>query len=188
MRRDSDRPKPPLAGRRVLVTRPKEQAGDLADRLAALGAQPILCPTVRIVPPADFGPLDDALKHLDAYDWVIFTSVNGVSFFTERMAAMALDLGVLRHRQLRLAAIGPATAAALAAHGLIVSFMPGEYVAEAILAGIGDVSGQRILLPRADIARKALADGLRGMGALVDEASTSSPLPARRPFVTSCSC
>jgi uroporphyrinogen-III synthase len=157
----------PLAGRRVLVTRPEGQADELVRCLEALGAEPVLCSTVRIVPPADFGPMDAAIARLTDYDWVIFTSVNGVRFFFGRLAAAGTGAGALA--SLHLGAIGPATAEALERQGLRAAFVPQEYVAEAILGEIGDVAGARILLPRADIARKALAEGLRAKGARVDE-------------------
>jgi uroporphyrinogen-III synthase len=157
----------PLDGLRVLVTRPAEQAADLLDRLRTLGAVPVLCPTIQIAPPASYAPLDRAMAGLAAYDWVIFTSVNGVRFFMERLAALGHAPADLSSPH--IAAIGPATAHALADHGLTVSLVPRRYVAEAILDEIGDVAGQRILLPRADIARKALAAGLQARGAEVDE-------------------
>lgn len=157
----------PLAGQRVLVTRPQEQAADLIERLRDLGAEPVPCATIRVEGPADYGPLDEAIAVVDRYDWVIFTSVNGVRFFGERLAALGCEPA--RLNAVRLAAIGPATARTLAGLGLRVEFVPGRYVAEAIVEEIGDVAGQRILLPRADIARKALAEGLRDKGAQVDE-------------------
>ncbi len=157
----------PLAGLRVLVTRPEEQAGELNRRLRELGAEPVACPTIRVEAPEDSRPLDDAIAGIERYGWVIFTSVNGVRFFAGRLAALGCEPA--RLNQVRLAAIGPATARALAELGLRVEFVPRRYVAEAIVEEIGDVAGQRVLLPRADIARKALAEGLRDKGAQVDE-------------------
>lgn len=174
----------PLAGLHVLVTRPEDQAEDLIRRLSALGAEPVICPTIRIAPLENPEPLDRAVAQVERYDWVIFTSVNGVRYFFERLAAAGAGPERLVGR--RLAAIGPATARALAEHGLPVDLMPGQYVAEAILEEIGDVAGQRILLPRADIARKALAEGLQVRGALVDEVAayrtvaTGGRLPEER--------
>lgn len=173
-----DRPVPatkPLLGRRVLVTRPAAQAGDPIRRLRELGAEPITCPTIRILPPDDFGPLDAAIRRLPQYDWLIFTSVNGVHFFFQRLEVLGRKEALA---MVRLAAIGPATADALAAQGLPVDFVPRQYVAEAIVEGIGDVTGQHILLPRADIARKALANGLRTKGAVVDEVTAYRTVPA----------
>jgi uroporphyrinogen III methyltransferase/synthase len=155
----------PLQGRRVVVTRAREQAGELAARLAEAGAEPIEFPTIAIEPVADATPLDRAL--LEPYDWVIFTSVNGVEAVWTRLRALGRDARSLGDA--RLGAIGPATAAALAAHGLYADFVPAEYVAEAIVAGLGPVAGQRILLPRSDAARPTLAEGLRERGAHVTD-------------------
>ncbi len=159
--------KTPLDGLRVLVTRPEELAGGLVRQLRALGAEPIVCPTIRFVPPASYAPLDAALRQVQSYDWIIFTSVNGVRFFFERLATLGIEPGSLAGA--RLAAIGPATARGLEERGVAPDLVPARYIAEAILDEIGQVAGQRILLPRADIARKALADGLRARGAIVDE-------------------
>jgi uroporphyrinogen III methyltransferase/synthase len=157
----------PLFGQRVLVTRTRPQASALAAWLRSLGAEALELPTIRIAPPDDWGPLDRAIAGLAGYDWIVFTSVNGVGYFWQRLNAAGLDARALHGR--RLAAIGPATAAALQTHGLRADHVPDEYVAEAVAAGLGDVHGQRILLPRADIARPALADLLREAGATVDE-------------------
>jgi uroporphyrinogen III methyltransferase/synthase len=159
----------PLFGQRVLVTRTQQQASALSARLRALGAEAIELPTIRIAPPDDWTPLDSAIADLASYDWIVFTSVNGVGYFRSRLNAAGLDARALHG--LRLAAIGPATAAELAAHGLRADYVPGEYVAEAVAAGLGDVRGLHVLLPRADIARPALADLLRAGGAEVVEVS-----------------
>jgi uroporphyrinogen-III synthase len=169
----------PLTGKRILVTRPLTQAAELCDRLAALGAQPIIFPTIAIAPLEDTTLLDRAIRQLAQYQWIIFTSVNGVKAFWER-----LDFGSLKDfRSLpptqRIAAIGPATASALQAHGVTVTLIPDEYVAEAIVESIGAVQGQHILLPRADIAREALAVELRKRGASVDEIAVYRTLPAQ---------
>ncbi len=176
MRDDAAAPAP-LAGKRVLVTRPRAQASKLCDKLAALGAQPILFPTIEIAPLQDFSALDRAIRELDTYQWLILTSVNGVSAFWDRLACAGRDASALAGIQ--VAAIGPATAQALAARGVQARFVPEEYVAEAILDGIGDVRGQRILLPRADIAREALAVELARRGAQVDEIAAYRTLPAQ---------
>jgi uroporphyrinogen III methyltransferase/synthase len=154
----------PLFGRRILVTRAREQASELSYQLAELGAEPSEFPVIQILPLDDYTPLDAALTQ--QYDWVIFTSVNGVKFAWERLTARGLDARAWAGA--RLAAIGPATAEELARHGLRADFVPCEYIAEAIVGDIGDVAGQRVLLPRADIAREVLADGLRARGAIVD--------------------
>ena len=167
--------KRPLQGKRIVVTRPEAQAGGLAARLRELGGEPIACPAIAIAPPADFAPLDTAIAHLDTYDRLIVTSANGVRALLGRMAEQGRDIAPLR--RLSIAAIGPATARALEEHSLRASFVPTAYVAEAILAEIGDVAGQRILLPRADIAREALAVGLRAKGAVVDEIAAYRTVP-----------
>lgn len=157
----------PLAGVRVLVTRPRHQSAPLVERLESLGAVAVELSMIDIAPPEDFTVLDAAISRLSQYDWVIFTSANGVTAFFKRFRELGRGTEALRG--VRVGAIGPATAAALASSGVTADFVPREYVAEAIVAEIGDVSGQRILLPRADIARKALADELRAKGAKVDE-------------------
>lgn len=165
----------PLAGRRIVVTRPAAQSRELIAQLRALGAEPLVCPAIAIVPPDDYTPLDAAIARLPAYSWLIVTSVNGVHALLGRMDVLGIEPDALAH--LHIGAIGPATARALEGYGLRAEFMPGEYVAEAILAEIGDVAGQRILLPRADIARAALALGLREKGAEVDEIAVYHTVP-----------
>lgn len=149
-----------------MITRPAEKAEGLAARLRALGAVPIVFPTIRLEP-SDPGPMDAAARDIDGFDWVIFTSKQGVESFVERLIAVGRGPKDLARR--KVAAIGPATADALRARGVEPALVPAEYVAEAILAGIGDVTGRRMLLPRADIARAALADGLKERGATVVE-------------------
>ncbi len=157
----------PLFGQRVLVTRTRQQASALSTRLRALGAEAIELPTIEIALPDDSAPIDTAIGELSSYDWVVFTSVNGVRSFWERLGHAGLDARAFHG--LRLAAIGPATAAALEDHGLKADYIPGEYVAEAVASGLGTVEGLRVLLPRADIARPALARLLREAGAEVVE-------------------
>ncbi len=169
----------PLRGLRIIVTRAREQAGPLSRRLAELGAEPVEAPAICIAPPEDTSPLDQAIERLrtgaPGYDWVVFTSQNGVAAFWQQLVALGLDRGILAG--VRVAAIGPATAASLRVRRIEPDYVPEEFVAEAILAGLGDVTGQRILLPRADIARKALAEGLRALGAQVDEVAAYRTLP-----------
>ncbi len=158
-----------LFGQRVLVTRPREKAGGTAARLRELGAAPVIFPTIEIRPPEDWAALDAAIERLASghYDWTIFTSTNGVRFFWRRLEALGKDARAFAGA--RLGAIGPVTAGELARHGLRADLVPDQYVAEAILDEIGAVEGQRVLLPRADIARPALADGLIDAGSDVDE-------------------
>ncbi|GAC1649105.1 MAG: uroporphyrinogen-III C-methyltransferase [Herpetosiphon sp.] len=155
----------PLWGKRIIVTRAREQASALSTRLRALGADPIEYPVIAFAPPLDQAPLDAAVDRLQDYDWIIFTSVNGVRFFVERLHAMGRHVTELAGHQ--IGAIGPATAAEAGRHGIEPTFMPDEFVAEAVIAQIGDVAGRRILLPRADIAREALVTGLTDRGAVV---------------------
>ncbi|HEU0025838.1 MAG TPA: uroporphyrinogen-III synthase [Ktedonobacterales bacterium] len=157
----------PLAGRRIAITRPPEQAAALAKRLEALGARTVPLATIAIAPIEDPSELDAASASLASYDWLVFTSVNGVAAFAERLAATGRGWG--ERGLARVAAIGPATARSLEDHGVQVDLTPDEYVAEGILEGLGNVAGQRLLLARADLARRALADGLRLRGAEVDE-------------------
>ena len=165
----------PLTGKRILVTRPRSQAADFVDQLAALGAVPVIFPTIMLASPADFTPLDQAIHDLSNYPWVVFTSANGVAAFFQRLHALGKSPAVFSRT--KIAAIGPATAGAVQENGLQVDFMPEEYVAEAIAAGIGDVSGQQILLPRADIARKALAEELTRRGAFPRDIAVYRTLP-----------
>jgi uroporphyrinogen III methyltransferase/synthase len=167
----------PLFGHRILVTRAREQAGALSRQLRVLGAEAIELPTVQIAPPEDWGPLDRAIYELSNYHWAVFTSANGVQFFWDRLAKAGLDTRALHST--KVAAIGPATATELQARGLKPDFLPTEYVAEAVAAGL-EVRGQRILLPRADIARPALAELLRNGGAEVVEVTAYRTL---RPHV-----
>jgi uroporphyrinogen-III synthase len=157
----------PLAGKRIAITRPLEQAAALAERLEALGARTIPLATIAIAPVEDPAPLDAAIAGLAGYDWLVFTSVNGVVAFAARLAATGRDWDT--RGLARVAAIGPATALALEERGVRVDLTPDEYIAEAILDALGNVAGQRLLLARADIARRALAEGLRLRGADVDE-------------------
>lgn len=157
----------PLAGAHIAITRPPAQAGLLASRLAALGARVTALAAIAIAPLEDTTALDAALGQLASYDWVIFTSVNGVQAVETRMHA--LGLGWEQRGNARLAAIGPATATALARVGAPADAIPDEYIAEAIAETLGAVAGQRILLLRADIARRTLAEMLAERGAAVDE-------------------
>jgi len=157
----------PLFGRRIVTTRAKGQADALTSRLKALGADVIEIPTIEIQPAADYGPLDRALSELASYDWLIFTSANGVRFFLERLDASTVDLRALRAR---ICAIGPATRAAIEALHLKVDLMGSEYVAEGLLAAFAahDLAGRRVLLPRAAVARDLVPVELARRGAHVD--------------------
>jgi uroporphyrinogen III methyltransferase/synthase len=159
----------PLFGRRILVTRPRAQAPRLAEQLEAEGAEVILFPTIAIRPPPDPSALERAVMAAGAYDWIIFTSANGVRAFFERFAARGRDVRELARA--RLAAIGPETAAALEQRLLRPALLPEDYRAEGLLAALGaeDLAGRRVLLPRAAGARAILPRTLRARGAVVDE-------------------
>ncbi|MBA2343665.1 MAG: uroporphyrinogen-III C-methyltransferase [Rubrobacter sp.] len=156
----------PLFGRSVVVTRARAQAGELSAKLEGLGAEVVEFPTIEIAPPGDFGPLDDAIRELDSFDWLIFTSVNGVDAFVERLRHHGLDLRAVS-RETRIAAIGPATAERIEALGLRVDVVPAEYRAEPLLEEIAgeSLAGKRILIPRAKVAREVLPERLREAGA-----------------------
>jgi uroporphyrinogen III methyltransferase / synthase len=157
----------PLFGRRVVVTRARGQAEALGAKLRTLGADVVELPTIEIVPAADYGPLDRAIAELGSYDWVIFTSANGVRYFLERLDASPQDLRALRAR---ICAIGAATKGAIEALHLKVDLMGEEYVAESLVDAFGkiDLQGKRMLLPRARVARDILPRKLRERGACVD--------------------
>jgi uroporphyrinogen III methyltransferase/synthase len=160
----------PLAGRTVVVTRPREQAGSLLEPLEALGAAVLLVPTIRIVP----RPFDDAvaaaLRELFTYQLVVFTSANAVRVFAGYLARGTEDGGMPPGPV--VAAVGPATAAALERHGLACHLVPDEYVAEGLadsLAGTDAAApGARVLIPCASDARDVLPETLRARGAVVD--------------------
>jgi uroporphyrinogen III methyltransferase / synthase len=158
----------PLFGRRVVVTRARAQTGELSVELERLGAEVLEFPTIEIRPPEDFGPLDEAIRDLDTFSWLIFTSVNGVEAFVERLAHQGLDLRAVP-RDARVAAIGPATARRIREIGLRVDVVPREFRAEALLEVVtGDpLAGRRVLIPRAKMAREVLPERLREAGAEV---------------------
>ena len=157
----------PLFGRRIVVTRAKGQAEALSDKLRSLGAGVIELPTIEIRPAADYAPLDRAISTIACYDWLIFTSANGVRFFVDRLDRSSTDLRSLRAR---ICAIGPATRAAVEALHLKVDLMGKEYVAEGLLDAFRtyDVAGKRVLLPRAAVARDLVPMELTRRGAHVD--------------------
>ena len=149
----------PLFGRRVVVTRPADESDRAAASFEALGAEVLVAPTVTIGPPDDPAPLDRAIDGLDRFDWLVFTSGNGVRFFLDRLEARGRDLRALGH--LKLAAIGPATAEALAHYHLKADLVPDEYRSESLAAALVDrAAGSRILLARADRGRTILKDEL----------------------------
>jgi len=160
----------PLYGRRILVTRPREQAGEMVGLLDSLGAEAIEAPMIRITAPEDFGPLDEACTDLGRFGWILFSSVHAVEALVGRLMGSRLDLRALHG--VRLGAVGPAVAERLLQLGLKVDLVPGEYRAEAIVQALSeaqDVRGLKVLLPRSDIGREVIADQLRRQGAEVTE-------------------
>ena len=168
----------PLFGRRVVVTRARAQAGELSVELERLGAEVYEFPMIQIQAPEDFGPLDAAIRDLDSFGWIVFTSVNGVEAFLERLWHHGLDLRAVPRRA-KVAAIGPATAQRIEEVGLRVDVVPEEYRAEALIEVLETdfIAGERVLIPRAKVAREILPDKLREAGAevVVPPAYESAP-------------
>jgi uroporphyrinogen III methyltransferase/synthase len=169
----------PLFGRRIVVTRPRGQAAALADRLEERGAEVVVFPTIALGPPEDEAALDRAVGAAGGYDWVVFTSANGVRVFFARFAAQGHDVRELAGA--RLAAIGPETAAELERRLLRPAIVPADHRAEGLLDALADddVRGRRILLPRAAGARAILPNELRRRGATVDEVIAYRAVPPR---------
>lgn len=167
----------PLAGRTVVVTRARAQAGDFIAALEEMGAEVVAVPLIRILPAADQGPLRDAARCAATFDWIVFTSANGVDRFFAALAEDGRDARALAAA--RIAAIGPATAAELAKHAVVPDLIPGEHVGEAAAEALvaAGVAGKRILLPRAEVAGAVLPDALRARGADVVEAAAYRTLP-----------
>ena len=157
-----------LSGKRIIITRPRKQAGELTRRLTELGAEVIEFPTISIEPPGDYEPMDRAITQLHQYDWLIFTSINGVQSFFNRLRHFGNDSQSIKH--LKIVAIGPETAARLRDEGVHVYLVPVKYQAEGILERLNpaEISGRRILMPRAARAREILPQTLREWGASVD--------------------
>ena len=160
----------PLFGRRILVTRPREQARDLVERLASLGADTVEAPMIRITPPDDPTPLLKAAEDPSAFDWIVFTSANSVEGFMTALLSHHRDVRALKGPT--LCAVGPGTAERLRRYSVVADVMPEEYRAEAVLgvlAARGSLEGARVLLPRSDIGREIIAEQLRTAGANVTD-------------------
>lgn len=157
----------PLFGKRILVTRAREQAGELSTLLAEYGAEPVEYPVIQIVPPESWRELDDALADVSRYHWLVFTSVNGIRPFMERLKHRGQDARALSG--LRIGCIGPRTAEELARYGLNADLIPAQFQAEGLIAAMtrAGVSGRRVLIARAAVAREILPDQLRAAGAEV---------------------
>jgi len=168
----------PLFGKTVIVTRTREQASELVDRLTDLGAECLEFPSIQIVPPADWSEMDKAIRGINDFNWIFFTSPNGVRFFFNRMENLHLDLRILKG--IKIGVIGPATAQALAEFHLRADLIPERYQAEYLLEALSHIplTNQKILIPRAEQARDVLPEGLRQMGAEVLVISAYQTLPA----------
>jgi uroporphyrinogen-III synthase len=160
---------------RVLITRPRLQSDIFAENLRRAGFEPIYFPVIEIHPIPENKPLQAALSQLHSFDWVVFTSANGVEAVFNTLQEM--DLAGIP-AQVKVAAIGPKTAEALQAHQVVPALVPDEYVAEAIVPGMGNLAGKRVLLPGAEIARKALAEAIAKAGGLVQAVAVYQTLPA----------
>ena len=158
----------PLFGRGVVITRPEKQADDLARLLIKEGANPLYFPTIKIVPPPDWRDLDAAIKNIDKYDWLIFTSANGVASFFERLFAKNKDIRDLKG--VKICCIGPATAQQVESKGIRVDLVPEKFISEGILESFSGINlrGKKIFIARAAKARDVLPEGLRKSGAKVD--------------------
>lgn len=156
--------------KRILITRPRLQADDFSEKLKAAGLQPIFFPVIEIQPIEDNVALERALSKLDCYDWLVFTSVNAVNIVVPQLQNLSLP---------RVAAIGPKTAEVLQSYSITPAFVPDEYVAEAILPGLGDLRGRWVLLPRAEIARQALPEAVCEAGGIPHEIAVYRTLPAQ---------
>jgi uroporphyrinogen III methyltransferase/synthase len=159
----------PLLGKRIVVTRARPQASDLVGLLSNLGAECLEYPTIKIMPPKDLEPVKQAVENLTVYDWIVFTSVNGVDYFFEQLFAAGKDVRALG--RMKTAAIGPATAGRLREFGLTSDIIPRTYRAESVIEAFKDeqLKNKKILLPRAAEARPILPKELKKMGAQVDE-------------------
>lgn len=161
--------------KRILITRARAQADDFANKLHTAGFEPIFFPVIEIRPMEDNVTLERALEKLNCYDWVVFTSVNAVDVVFNNSNLPKGDKGI----GVKVAAIGPKTAEALQARGVTPDFVPDEYVAESILPGLGDLRGKWVLLPRAEIARKALPEAITAAGGVPHEITVYQTLPAQ---------
>ncbi|HEX8072912.1 MAG TPA: uroporphyrinogen-III synthase [Pyrinomonadaceae bacterium] len=172
----------PLAGRTVVITRARAQAAEFAAALEAEGARVVACPTIEIVAPESFAPLDEALENLFGYDWLVFTSTNGVDFFLRRLETKGKDAAELD--ELRVCAIGAATAERLRAAHVHVDVVPDEFKAEGVFAALEAYIGGRerfdrlnFLIPRAAVARDFLPRALEAAGARVDVVAAYRTVP-----------
>jgi uroporphyrinogen III methyltransferase/synthase len=171
----------PLLGISVLVTRSAGQAAALSSMLAELGAHVMVQPAIQIEAPRDWGPVDDVLARLEQFDWLVFSSSNGVRYFLERLKSTGHDLRALR--DLRLAAIGPGTAEELARYHLRADIVPEEFRAESLAESLEPAAarGERFLLARASRGREVLAERLTASGGRVDQAVVYNSIDVEEP-------
>ena len=160
----------PLFGRGIVITRPERQTEELASLLRERGARVISFPTIEIAPPADWADLDRAIEQIEQYQWIVFTSANGVRSFFERFSDIRGDIRDLRG--VRICTIGPATRACVEGYHIPVDLVPDEYLSEGVVDAFRghDIADQDILLPRAEIAGDVIPEGLSAMGARVNVA------------------
>ena len=158
---------------RVVVTRPREQADSMAEALRAHGIEPVYFATIQIAPVKNPKRLDATLRRLARFDWVVFTSANAVEAVWERLARMEISFPA----RTRAAAVGPKTAASLKARGVTSAFVPEEFVAEAIVPGLGDLMGKSVMLPLADLAEDTLAKAIESAGGSVVVVTAYHTLP-----------
>ncbi|MBP1930392.1 uroporphyrinogen-III synthase [Ammoniphilus resinae] len=158
----------PLQGKTILVTRAKSQAGEMTEKIRQLGGEVVEFPVIQLLPPRDLTKLDQVIHDIEHYDWILFTSVNGVHFFMKRMEELGVEISSLRSQ---IGAVGPRTASVLETYGLHVDVVAKEYTAEGLLQELGSSIqvGTSLLLPRANIARKVLPEQLLEWGMRVDD-------------------
>jgi len=161
--------------KRILITRPRAQADEFANKLSEKGFEPFYFPVIEIKPVENNLALERALSKLNCYEWIVFTSVNAVEVVFERYSSLLKE----QKLEVKFAAIGPKTAEALQARGIVPDFVPQEYVAEAILPGLGDLVGKWVLLPRAEIARQALPEAIFDAGGVPHQITVYKTLPAQ---------
>ena len=169
----------PLVGKRILITRPREQSAEFAALLELLGADAIEAPMIRILPSDDFGPLDAACARIREFDWIVFTSANAVDPFVDRLLRSPHDLRALAGA--RICAVGHATAHRLANRGLKADLIPSESRAESVADAIlksGQIAGLRVLMPRGDIARDLVKRQLEARGTLIEDPIAYRTVPA----------
>ncbi|WP_027414863.1 uroporphyrinogen-III synthase [Aneurinibacillus terranovensis] len=169
----------PLSGKRIVITRARSQSGEFAKQIEQLGGEPIIFPVIKTALPADLSELDHCLRTVDSYDWLVFTSVNGVKFFFQRAQSVHIELAK-KITHVRVAAVGTKTAAALSRHGVEVERTAGTFTAEGLLETLKThvKPGEKVLLPRANIARDFLPDELRKLGLRVTDVAAYDTVAA----------